>query len=125
MGISQVAAKSASRPSWAQGTRGYTAPEVAADTGGLEQNDKRKRFSSDIWSVGCVIFATLAGISPYPMKDSLPKPDGNDDAFPVDLLEYLQVSALGIEFIKSLVQVNWENRPTATMALEHRWLLTV
>lgn len=79
---------------------------------------------ADIWSLGCVIFATLTGRSPY-NSDKLPKPYGNDGAFPSDLLEYHEVSELGIEFIKSLVRVDSKARPTAQSALGHRWLLGV
>lgn len=124
MGISQLAKSPSSA-----GTRGYTAPEVVygdvPDTNLSEYDREHFRFSSDIWSVGCVIFATLTGMSPYPTDNLIPKDDRNNNAFRRDLLEYLEVSALGIEFIQSLVEVDWVKRPTARMALEHRWLLLV
>lgn len=100
---------------------GYTAPEIAYPSNLRNE----EQFPSDIWSVGCVIFATLAGISPYPAADLLPKPDATADPFPTDWLEFQGVSALGVELIQSLVQVDWKKRPTATMALQHRWLLLV
>lgn len=117
MGISETI-NVAKRELEKAGTNGYMAPEVFNET------DDGYGLKADIWSLGCVIFATLTGRSPY-ISEKLPKPTGNDDAFPSDLLQYHEVSELGIQFIKGLVKVDPNARPSAKMALTHRWLLGV
>lgn len=117
MGISKTIANE--KNTMRTGTYGYMAPEIFGPEGG-EYGPK-----VDIWSLGCVIFATLAGESPYPTPEELPKPTGDDARFPTKKLERNGVSVLGIEFIKGLVQVKADMRPTANKALDHRWLLGV
>lgn len=112
------------------GTQGYKAPEVIRRDVFLFDDEKKTaspvnnnlNYAPDMWSVGCVIFATLTGESPYP--NDLPIPE-NDAGFPTDILQYHEVSELGINFIKSLVMVDSAKRMTAKTALEHRWLLLV
>lgn len=108
------------------GTRGYMAPEVIAQRNGKTMPTPSSatdmlNYAPDLWSVGCLIFATLTGTSPYP-DDIIPD---NDKKFPTEILQYHEVSELGIKFIQSLVKVDRAKRMTAKMALEHRWLLLV
>lgn len=149
MGISRTAEKlpgsSGDRKGNPEGTWGYMAPEVveyaqqiraaklaeAMATEGekvekkaaVEEThktyDDRITNSADLWSVGCVIFATLTGHSPYPDNKLV----ATDGGFPRDMLEYNEVSDLGIEFIMSLVKVVSKERLSAGAALEHKWLL--
>lgn len=117
MGISKTIANG--KNTMKTGTYGYMAPEIFVPQGG------KYGFKVDIWSLGCVIFATLTGESPYPTPEDLPKPTGDDTGFPTKQLELNGVSALGIKFIKGLVQVKADMRPTANRALDDRWLLGV
>ncbi|KAL0632999.1 Calcium/calmodulin-dependent protein kinase type I [Maublancomyces gigas] len=107
------------------GTQGYMAPEVIRRGNGKAISSPgidKLNYAPDMWSVGCIIFATLTGKSPYPNDTLIPE---NDDRFPTDILQYNEVSELGIKFIKSLVTVDMTKRLTAKMALEDRWLLLV
>lgn len=149
MGISRIAGNlsefSEDQTDNPVGTWGYMAPEVvkyvqkvlaaksaAAAATKAEADIKReavqtthKKYddritnSADLWSVGCVIFATLTGHSPYP-DDKLVV---NDNDFPREMLEYNEVSDLGIQFIMQLVKVASEERMSAEVALDHPWLL--
>lgn len=93
------------------------APEVfSADGYGI---------AADIWSLGCVIHATMTGQSPYPTFDTLPSASGGPVTFPSARLEYNGVSKLGIEFVKYLVAVDVKTRPTAARALKHNWFCRV
>ena len=96
------------------GTPYYTAPEV------INRSYTNK---CDIWSLGVIIYISLSGMAPF---------YGRDNA------EIIRMICAGIfrfegqvwggisenckDFIRSLLTVNWEERPSASEALKHAWL---
>ena len=95
-------------PQGGVGTRGYMAPEVAA------MLQCKVKESADLWSLGILAYEILCGISPQ-----LFFPSGIE--FPDEFWRDKDVRAL--EFIKSLLQRNPQDRPTIKQALEADWFV--
>jgi calcium-dependent protein kinase len=95
------------------GTPNYIAPEVI---------DKNYGAECDIWSIGVIVYILLCGEPPFtgPTDDDIlvkikeGKPDWDNRGF----------SELAIDFMKSLLQLNPKDRPTAQQALQHKWIVT-
>lgn len=96
------------------GTPYYTAPEVI---------DRSYTKKCDIWSLGVITYILLSGMAPF---------YGRDNAeimrmiragiFKFEGQAWSDISANCKDFIKSLLTVNVEERPTAAEALKHAWL---
>jgi calcium-dependent protein kinase len=103
-----------------RGTLAYSAPEVS-----------QKSYTSkvDIWSVGVITFILLTGRPPFNNSNQVFHTDnGNQDAC-VDFEELVWnesshevVSADGVDFVKSLLQVDMAQRLSAQVALQHHWI---
>ncbi|KAG8891327.1 hypothetical protein FRB99_003668, partial [Tulasnella sp. 403] len=99
------------------GSFGYVAPEVLTGKGHGK--------AVDLWSTGIITYVMLCGYSPFRSED------------PKELIEettrgqivfhdrfWKNVSDEAKQFIKSLIQVEPNRRPTAAAALNHPWLTT-
>eukprot|EP00873_Tetraselmis_striata_P002736 jgi/Tetstr1/423000/TSEL_013776.t1 len=98
------------------GTPAYAAPEV------LKRNPAYGS-SPDVWSVGCLVFTLLSGAPPF--QSSLLAHlvrDIRQGAFSMSDPAWELISDGAKDFVKVLLTVRPENRPTARSALEHPWL---
>lgn len=101
------------------GTRSYCAPEIL---GHIKQFEETSVYSNkvDMWSLGCVLFnVSSQGQIPFSESDLVRYCDGlipfNPRKTPIRL------SVNGQSFVKTLLKVEPEQRPTATEALRHPW----
>ncbi|CAD8141236.1 unnamed protein product [Paramecium octaurelia] len=95
------------------GTPGYVAPEVL--------HDEAYDFKIDIFSVGCLMFVLLAGRSPF-------KGQKYDDIVMKNYhcqVDYKSIensiSTDGQSLLKQLLHQNSQFRPSARLALRHKW----
>ena len=105
------------------GTLAYLAPEVLArkhdNTKSIVYSDK-----VDIWSIGCMLYVLLTGYLPFPQntQHALYRSILAGD-FSTETLKEHVVSDEGINFIKTILQVDPNIRPSAADALKLPWLL--
>ena len=97
------------------GTTYYVAPEVL-----------KGAYTSkcDIWSIGVLTFVVLCGHAPFMGKTELETLElvetGKVEFQPPD---WIDQSSQAKDFIRHLLQLDTEQRPTARQAMEHPWLL--
>jgi len=98
------------------GTAYYMAPEVLAGSYGR---------ACDLWSVGVVAYTLLAGRPPFngPTQDAIFDAI-RDGRYTMEgaLWPWRGVSAPARDFVRGLLEMDPERRPTAAAALEHPWL---
>lgn len=121
------------------GTLLYCAPEVYTDYTEYDDNGVRNRgkrvrrvpgqrysHAVDIWSLGGVLFFTLTGSPPYPVKSGISHSELLHKIMTTMLnispLEKHQVSEQGIDFLHRLLQRRPENRATIAELESHAWL---
>eukprot|EP00640_Fibrocapsa_japonica_P003289 CAMPEP_0113934458 /NCGR_PEP_ID=MMETSP1339-20121228/1781_1 /TAXON_ID=94617 /ORGANISM="Fibrocapsa japonica" /LENGTH=312 /DNA_ID=CAMNT_0000936273 /DNA_START=79 /DNA_END=1017 /DNA_ORIENTATION=+ /assembly_acc=CAM_ASM_000762 len=103
------------------GTRCYAAPEVLRRA----EYDARK---IDVWSAGICLFVLLAGHPPFTEASSNDTwfqtfLDGRSDEFWAALRQqYPWFPEQGIKILSAMLNVNSEQRPTATELLKEDWL---
>ena len=95
------------------GSTGYMAPEVRARGRGGDGDGYTER--ADMWSVGCVCHLLLSG-APLSAAAATPAPPGLSEPI------WASVSTDGRAFVRALLVADPAARPTATEALQHRWL---
>ncbi|BGP25373.1 hypothetical protein JCM10295v2_004297 [Rhodotorula toruloides] len=106
------------------GSAGYTAPEVYPEEGVVEGRGQGKGYGlkADVWSLGIIAFCCLGGRFPY--KETDPEKIA-DEARRTKLYfprSWENVSETAKDFIRRLLTVDEDERPTAAEALEHPWL---
>ena len=98
------------------GTSYYIAPEV------LERDYTQK---SDIWSLGVIFFMMLCGRCPFGGTDDYEIQEnvraGN---YSLNTKHWRGISTDAKNFVRSLLDMNPETRPTASEALSHPWLMS-
>jgi len=92
-------------------TAGYTAPEI------LEKGIATEK--SDIFSCGIILYYMLSGKIPYASINSVEI----ENEINYDELKKLGVSEKAIELIKTLTNSDPDKRPTASKALQNKWIL--
>jgi len=99
------------------GTPYYIAPEVLA---------KNYTFACDVWSLGVIMYILLCGYPPF-YGDSDPEifDRVRKGYFDFDSEEWTVVSDLAKNLIKEMLNMDMENRPTATACLQHDWFADV
>lgn len=107
------------------GTLAYLAPEVlrGRNTGG-SQKPLKPQYSNlvDIWSLGCLLYVLLTSYLPFEgnTQDQLYSNVINGK-YHLEPLEAKGLSESGKRFIKRLLEVDVEKRPTAEEALAMDW----
>ncbi|KAK5628207.1 hypothetical protein RRF57_003922 [Xylaria bambusicola] len=121
------------------GTLLYCAPEVyteysSYDDYGNRTNRKNLRPTSgerydhavDIWSLGGVLFYTLTGSPPFPVKNGITYTELLDHIIKTPLsktpLSKANVSSSGIHFLSRMIHVRPETRATIPELKRHPWL---
>lgn len=102
------------------GTRLYMAPEV---TGDLDTDEPTSKYNKavDIWSLGCVVYKVATQVVPFPSRRDLMKFCSGGPFPEQPLLDRLTVE--GMEFVKSLLTLDPQDRLSAESALQTSWLL--
>ena len=100
----------------------YSAPEVR----GLDPNSETSEYTNsvDIWSLGCVIYELLVGTKLFISELQLSGYFYGKWPFPEDRLRGLSppTGDIGISFLKAMLAIQPQDRPTAADALSHAWL---
>ncbi|GAU96482.1 hypothetical protein RvY_07919 [Ramazzottius varieornatus] len=113
-GFSKIIGESSFRKSIV-GTPAYLAPEA------LSRNKRYNRLL-DMWSVGIIIYVTLAGVFPFHENEDLADQIRNPRfMFPKD--PWAEISAAAVDLIKHLLVLEIKNRYTVYKAAQHNWFL--
>jgi serine/threonine protein kinase len=122
------------------GTLLYCAPEVYSEYQEYDRNGQRtlrskgkkalprQRYSQavDLWSLAGVIFYALSGSPPYPAKTGTTHQQLLNSIMskPLDIrpLRLASVSEEGIQFVRSMLQVRPESRPSISQLQSALWL---
>lgn len=78
----------------------------------------------DIWSSGVICYILLCGYPPFNDRNDhvvIEKIKKGDFEFPIE--EWANVSAEAKDFVRKLLTLEPESRPSATDALKHTWIL--
>ncbi|KIN08856.1 hypothetical protein OIDMADRAFT_188542, partial [Oidiodendron maius Zn] len=103
------------------GTLSYMAPEI------LEYLDTpRGEYTNavDLWAVGCITYRLVTGVVPFPPGKSLVKYCEDKSLFPYDALLDNGIKSLCSRFIKELLETSLKQRPSASQALHHAWIIS-
>ncbi|KAI9028034.1 kinase-like domain-containing protein [Hyaloraphidium curvatum] len=95
------------------GTPYYLAPEIV----------KGKRYTEkvDLWSVGCIAYQLLCGQTPFQNAAGFQQLYARIQKADFDFPENVPISENAKDFIKRLLVVDPEKRPTAREAMAHEW----
>ncbi|KAF8873792.1 kinase-like domain-containing protein [Gymnopilus junonius] len=98
------------------GTPGYMAPEIFKKTGHGKP--------VDVWAMGVITYFLLAGYTPFDRDSQQQEMEAiiaGDYKFEPE--EYWQnVSETAKDFVRTCLDVDPSTRPTAAVALQHKWL---
>ncbi|CAM1507014.1 Fc.00g066550.m01.CDS01 [Cosmosporella sp. VM-42] len=120
------------------GTLLYCAPEVYTEYAEYDENGVRSRgkrvrrmpgqrynHAVDIWSLGGVLFYTLTGSAPYPVKSGISYSELLHKIMTTHLnvmpLQKKGVSEQAIDFLRQMLQNRPENRATVADLASHPW----
>lgn len=78
---------------------------------------------ADIWSVGVIVYTLLSGLRPFEEDEKYPLfVKVASGGYTFDSPEWEQVSPLGKDFVKRMLQVDFSQRMTVDDALTHPWI---
>jgi serine/threonine protein kinase len=77
----------------------------------------------DIWAAGCITYRLIAGSVPFTIP-ALMKYCEDKSLFPYDALFDASIRSTGSKFLRQLLVPNPDDRPSASQALEHEWILS-
>lgn len=105
------------------GTESYMAPEIL---GFLNPSQPGSDYTHavDIWSAGCIVYRLITGELPFPQITSLMKYCEDKSLFPFDALFDSGIKSEGSKFLRQLLVTKPSERPSATQALNHNWILS-
>jgi len=95
------------------GTLSYVAPEVLAQS---------YTSQCDMWSLGVITFILLAGYMPFFGNETKQTTNIKQGNYTMKPEKWDSISKPGVEFVKSLLEVNPKKRITAEQALAHPWI---
>ncbi|GAA6032579.1 hypothetical protein JCM8097_004825 [Rhodosporidiobolus ruineniae] len=106
------------------GSAGYSAPEMYPPEGVVDGRGMGKGYGlkADVWSLGVIAFCCLGGRFPFKKTDPV---ELAEEARTTELYfprSWQTVSETAKDFIRLLLTVDEDKRPTAAEALEHPWL---
>ncbi|PHH67228.1 hypothetical protein CDD81_2997 [Ophiocordyceps australis] len=121
------------------GTLLYCAPEVYTEYVEYEEDGTRNRgrrarrapgqrysHAIDIWSLGAVLFYTMTGLPPYPVRSNISHSEllHRIMTTPLDTwpLRHCNTTLCGIDFVQRLLQRRPEQRATIAELEGHAWL---
>jgi serine/threonine protein kinase len=78
----------------------------------------------DLWAVGCIVYRLITGVVPFPPGTSLVKYCEDKSLFPYDALFDSGVKRDGSRFIRQLLVTDPKDRPSASQALQHQWIIS-
>jgi calcium-dependent protein kinase len=95
------------------GTLSYVAPEVL-----------QKSYTSqcDLWSLGVIVFILLAGYMPFFGAETEQTKKISEGKYTLKPERWNNISKDGLDFTRSLLQIDPDKRLTATKAIEHVWI---
>ncbi|CAG5003253.1 unnamed protein product [Parnassius apollo] len=98
------------------GTRDYVAPEVL--------NYEQLTLACDMWSFGVVTYMLLSGVMPF-AGEGWPQRSANITRANYNYRDpaFEEISDLAKDFVDRLLVLNPAGRMTASMALNHQWIL--
>ncbi|KAH9208047.1 kinase-like domain-containing protein [Leptodontidium sp. 2 PMI_412] len=105
------------------GTQSYMAPEILNYLSGQDSNDQYTN-SVDIWALGCIVYRLITGTIPFPPGKSLIKYCEDKSLFPYDALFDSGIKSEGSKFLRRLLTAQPTDRPAASQALRHPWILS-
>ena len=105
------------------GTQSYMAPEIL---GFLNPSQLGSDYTNavDMWSAGCIVYCLITGGVPFPLIASLMKYCEDKSLFPFDALFDSGIKSEGSKFLRQLLVTKPSERPSATQALNHNWILS-
>lgn len=102
------------------GTLTYVAPEVISMHGRIAG---AYSYAVDMWSVGCVTFIMVTGAMPFAAEGQEAMmqiiQDGDYDN---GLLDEVELSGPGVDFIEGLLRIDPGSRMTGEQAVQHSWI---
>lgn len=105
------------------GTQSYMAPEILGFLN-PSQPESDYTIAVDIWSAGCIVYRLITGDVPFPKITSLMKYCEDKSLFPFDALFDSGIKSEGSKFLRQLLVTKPSERPSATQALNHNWILS-
>jgi serine/threonine protein kinase len=96
------------------------APEIL---GYLDTLNDEYTNAIDLWAAGCITYRLVAGTVPFPPGVSLLKYCEDKSLFPYNALLDNGIKGLCTEFIKELLEFHPKQRPSASQALKHTWIV--
>lgn len=103
----------------------FVAPEVfhLLDDDDDEETESTYTSAVDMWSLGCLTYWLVAGMTPFPGRKGLKSYCKGKKIFPSHVLRARELSNSGLVFIQKLMAVSPQDRLVAQEARQDLWLL--
>lgn len=104
------------------GTPAFAAPEVLGYFQLNDMSNDSYTNAVDIWSLGVIVFLILTSEALFKDQRRLGQYVAGSFVFPLDILLANKISAQGCDFVKGLLALKSEDRPTVKECLHSPWL---